>query len=418
MSRSTRPATTLLAAATIVAGLAPGLGDARAAASSGVPDDWAVLEDDTGLLTVAAPPDWSDLETAPTPDTAELARITAATDIDAYRSGFDEPGLSLVAVPYDPDTTSLVEDALPAGCRVQADSRYDDGAFVGVMRHWTSCGTDTSTEVFIIAATPINRSLTIRLVIQITEPEQQEIAADILASFNLTYLPDPPTSTTTVVTTPGTTSVAPGPSTSTATSTSGAPSTTPPTTAPTTTSGATSTTTSTTTTTPATTGDTQELRDRSGSLLIEVPASWTDVNLRAAIRNDGIELPNIAASPDLDTFLPSGEDEFLTPGVIYRGLPYAEDTEATLRGIGRLSCVDGGITPYSDDLFSGHIWTFPSCGGTPTRQFIVVANANDALFTALLVIRVTEPGNGELSAVLGSFTYDSSAINASQIAPS
>ena len=112
------------------------------------------------------------------------------------------------------------------------------------------------------------------------------------------------------------------------------------------------------------------------------------------------------------------DDDFLTAGVIYRGLPYNADTEAELRAIGRLGCVDGGVQPYSDDLFTGHIWTFPSCGGTDTRQFIVVANPNDASFTALLVIRVTEPGNRELSMLLGSFTYDPAGVAGSQIAAS
>lgn len=407
MSRTTRPAFTLLVAATLAVGLPPLAGLAEAHQPAVVPDDWVTLEDDTGLLTVAVPPEWTDQETARASNSVETARITAATDIDQYRTGFEAPGLSLVALPYNPDTTGVLDDALTAGCRVQGDTRYDDGAFVGILRHWTSCGDGTSTEVYILAAAPVNRSVTVSLIVQITDPDQREIVDHALASFNLTYLPDPPPSTTTVATTPTTPpTTSPGP--------------TPPTTDPTatTTTAPADPASSTTTTLPTNGNEAQELRDESGALLVEVPASWSDVNLRPAVRNDGVELPNIAASPDLDAFLPSGEDEFLTPGVIYRGLPYSEDTQATLRGIGRLGCVDGGITEYSDDLFTGHMWTFPSCGGTSTRQFIVVANANDGSFTALLVIRVTEPGNRELSAVLGSFTYDSGAVSSSPIATS
>lgn len=190
MMRPTRPATILTAAAALVIGAVPATTALASPArpSSVVPDDWVVLEDDTGLLTVAVPPDWADTATAPaTDDGSELGRITAATDIDTYRSGFEEPGVTLVALPYNPDTTSIVASTLSEGCRAAEDSRYDDGAFVGVLRHWTACGfgENEDAEVFIVAAAPVNRSVTLRLLVQIAGPEQRDVVEGILATFNL-----------------------------------------------------------------------------------------------------------------------------------------------------------------------------------------------------------------------------------------
>lgn len=399
-----------------------------------VPDDWVELEDDTGLLTVSVPPDWTDVVTSPRTarDGTEEPRLGATTDAQAFEEGFDVPGVVMVAKPYDPDTSGVIDASLSAGCSVRSDSRYDDGAFVGLIRHWTSCTDEAGTaEVWVLAVTPVNRSMTLAMLVQITDPGQRDVVAGILGTFNLTHLPDPPPPTTTD-TGPATTTGA-----TTGATTPGLPSTTlppptapgPPTTAaPATTSPITTspdlTTTSPTPTSPpgvstsvaATAEEPQLVRDDTGSLQIEVPTAWTEIDTAPLVRSDGVELPSIFASTDLERFLPARDDEFLTPGVLYRALPYTDDTEEELLSYGRQGCVDGGVSPYDDDLFSGHMRTFPSCAGTSTRQFIIVANPTDDSFTAVLVIRLTEPGNLELSTLLGSFTYDPSGIAASAIA--
>ena len=60
------------------------------------------------------------------------------------------------------------------------------------------------------------------------------------------------------------------------------------------------------------------LVDDTGSIVVAVPASWTEVDLAPAVNEDHSPRPTIGASPNLASFI----DTFDTPGMLYAAFPF------------------------------------------------------------------------------------------------
>jgi len=126
--------------------------------------------------------------------------------------------------------------------------------------------------------------------------------------------------------------------------------------------------------------------DDSGSISVDVPAEWADLN-GAANPNFG---PSLYAATDIRSFL----DTFDTPGVIIEATAgrTAADIQSTLDEIDFSSqCTYVGRDVYGDSLYLGSFDLYTNCGGGTTSIFVVAVTPSDGTFLARLLIQAVEP---------------------------
>ncbi len=126
--------------------------------------------------------------------------------------------------------------------------------------------------------------------------------------------------------------------------------------------------------------------DDSGSITVDVPAEWADLN-GAPNAEFG---PSLYAAPSLDSFLNS----FDTPGVIIEATAgrTSADIDSTLDELDLSDqCTYGGRSPYSDALYTGSLDLYTNCGGGTTSIFVVAVTPSDGTFLARLLIQAVEP---------------------------
>jgi serine protease Do len=126
--------------------------------------------------------------------------------------------------------------------------------------------------------------------------------------------------------------------------------------------------------------------DDSGSITLEVPVEWNDL--------DGTPQPDfgpsIWASPDLASFI----DSFNTPGVIVEatGLEGPPDLEGVLMDFEfGAACTFVGTSPYSDALYTGLIDEYIDCAGRGTSVFVVAVTDEAQTLVARVMIQAVEP---------------------------
>jgi hypothetical protein len=366
MHRATRltlamglPIAAIVAAGQHAAASAPT--DPPSAEAGTLAGETVTVTDDTGTITVDVPATWTDVATAPD---GGRPFIEAAPDRAAYNGTFTVPGVTYIAAPFSADTEAATQQfGLTSGCASEETQSYDDGAFAGTQLVYSQCGGEgSSAEFHVIAANPQNQAFTALLRIQITGPDETPILQGILDTFNMT--PAAVAGTTTV---PGTTTAG-------ASTTTSAP------------GGA----------FPMPTGeipaDWTPLTDDTGSIAIDVPSTWTAIDLAPAENEDGSAQPWISATTDQALFFPAEgtTDTFSVPGVIYRAIPYEADTAARLAAsVYNDECTPQPMQSYDDGVFAGHIQSFESCAGTQTRILQVAASPADGSFTASLLIQLT-----------------------------
>lgn len=112
------------------------------------------------------------------------------------------------------------------------------------------------------------------------------------------------------------------------------------------------------------------ITDDTGTLTVEVPAGWSDVDTSPGDM-DGATVPYIAAAPDLDSFL----NTWGTPGLQFGALDAASWTVEDLLAANDASaeCSDGGRHDYTDGAFEGTYQVWEGCGGTDA-VYVVLAS--------------------------------------------
>jgi serine protease Do len=149
------------------------------------------VTDDSGVVTVDVPTDWSDLDGSPFTDGAgnDWARLVASSDLDAYFSSWGTPGLAVMAS-QDAVSNMSVDDllddttsALPgSGCTEEARDAFEDSYYSGTFSYWTGCG-DTKASYLVVAATDLNQSHAIVVAVQANTDEDLAVADRALGSF-------------------------------------------------------------------------------------------------------------------------------------------------------------------------------------------------------------------------------------------
>jgi hypothetical protein len=319
------------------------------------PVDFVTLTDDTGTITVGVPSSWTDVDTAPDGD---APWISAAPDLDGFISTFDVPGIIVEAVPYTADTATAARDhGYASSCAEEMVLPYDDGVFAGSHLIDTGCGDAGTSAYHVIAVNPESKAFTALLDIQLTAVDHASTLEGILDSFDLT---DEAWATGSVGPYSAMPAAAPG--------------------------GA----------FPAPSGEIPvgwtTLVDDTQTLQIDVPSTWSAIDLAPWYADDGSARPEISATTDASLFFGSADtaDIFAVPGVQFRALAYEADTAARLAASSfHDACVAAPLQTYDDGVFVGHIQSFDACGGTSTRNVVVVASPAGGAFTALLDIQMT-----------------------------
>ncbi len=140
----------------------------------------------------------------------------------------------------------------------------------------------------------------------------------------------------------------------------------------------------------------RRVSDNSGSIVVDVPAEWSDVDGRA------FEIgPGLVAAPDVDAY----NNGYSTPGVsILASRDLSRNPDAVLDEFSFPACTASGRGNYSDGKFTGRVSRYESCDGRDTAIVVIAAVPPDSSYTILVVVQLVEPRDAEaLDTIVTSF---------------
>lgn len=148
------------------------------------------------------------------------------------------------------------------------------------------------------------------------------------------------------------------------------------------------------------------IQDDSGSISLEVPSEWADVDGAPYTDDGGNEIFDVRAASDLETFMNSWD----TPGVIVSAsVDLAQNNnEVTLLDdlVDALSgqCTYVGRSDYEDALYTGAYDVYEDCGGTGATYVVVGAVPEDRSFVVRVQIQANSDADFEaLDHILDTF---------------
>ena len=144
-----------------------------------------------------------------------------------------------------------------------------------------------------------------------------------------------------------------------------------------------------------------QVTDDSGSIVVEVPSTWTDVKTSPLTLDDGSTAPFIGAATNLDKF----ENTYDVPGMEFALLAPVDDLDETL---GMFSftgdCKDNGIQDYDDGVFTGRYQVWSDCQGGDTAVIVLTAVPSDGRYTAVLLVQaITDADLDALDHIFATF---------------
>ena len=149
-------------------------------ASGVVPEGWTVIVDDTQTITIAVPPTWTDVDTAPF---GEWPTIDATPDRVAYDTDAG-PGVYFSANEFSENPEWHSELAYhEENCVDNGAAPWTNGTFTGTVRVYTECSGNPTTA-YRIVANPADGAFTAALVVQLAgAPDDATVLAGLLGSF-------------------------------------------------------------------------------------------------------------------------------------------------------------------------------------------------------------------------------------------
>ncbi|HEY7071429.1 MAG TPA: DUF2510 domain-containing protein [Acidimicrobiales bacterium] len=115
--------------------------------------------------------------------------------------------------------------------------------------------------------------------------------------------------------------------------------------------------------------DYMTVSDETGTIVVDVPVEWSDVDDTLLPIDDGTSIPDVAASPDLDAAQGYG-----APGVEVSATDIGViDVATAMAWLAPTDCTSAGTEDYDDGVFEGQIEYFTDCGGTDTLYLLLAA---------------------------------------------
>lgn len=155
-------------------------------------DDLVDVTDDSGSVFATAPAAWTDVDGRPwvDDDDQEIGNaLTVSTDVDAWRSGWGEPGVFIGAsaeLGFASLDSFLDDRTYDQDCERLERRDYFDGLYSGRADLYVDCGTEGSFFAQ-IAAVPEDESFLVS--VQLLAPTEQDLDAVIIVVE--TFLADP-----------------------------------------------------------------------------------------------------------------------------------------------------------------------------------------------------------------------------------
>ncbi|MGI9015840.1 MAG: hypothetical protein ACR2HR_01835 [Euzebya sp.] len=148
------------------------------------------------------------------------------------------------------------------------------------------------------------------------------------------------------------------------------------------------------------------ITDDTGAIEVEVPTEWSDVDGRPYNDEQGRQLFDVRAAPDLQPFAETWD----VPGIIVTAsteVAQSQNEETLLDElVGPFSgvCSYTGRQPYDDGLYTGQADVYENCGGTDTAYLVVGAVPASRSFVVRVQVQVVEERDLEaLERALASF---------------
>ena len=144
------------------------------------------------------------------------------------------------------------------------------------------------------------------------------------------------------------------------------------------------------------------IEDDSGTIMVSVPAAWSDVVGSPTDLGDGIASPTLIASPSIADY----NATWSTPGMEFLASPtLTQFSSAELLDLAAPpDCVSQGRSDYDDGFFVGQFEVFTDCGGTGTQFYVVASTSTDGSYGVLVAVQVVSDADLEaLDNILGSF---------------
>jgi hypothetical protein len=110
--------------------------------------------------------------------------------------------------------------------------------------------------------------------------------------------------------------------------------------------------------------------DDTGTIVVDVPVEWTDVNGAPWVLDDGTAIPDVAASSDSGAFLGTYD----APGVEVSATDISVvDVPTAMALLAPTDCTSAGSDAYDDSVFAGEVEFFTDCAGTDTIYLLLAA---------------------------------------------
>lgn len=117
--------------------------------------------------------------------------------------------------------------------------------------------------------------------------------------------------------------------------------------------------------------DYTQVSDDTGTIVVEIPVEWSDVNGAPYALDDVTEIPDVAASTDLAGFA----ETYAVPGVEVAATDISViDVPTAMTLMAPAECTSLGSEAYDDPAFEGEIEFFTDCAGTGTVYMLLAAS--------------------------------------------
>ncbi len=148
--------------------------------------EYTSITDDSGLLIVEVPTDWTDIDGRPwIRDEEEIGvAVKAAPDLDAFFETWTTPGVTFAAsaqIEHTPETM-LGELNFEDACDYDGRYPYEDPLYTGQYDLWVDCGGE-GTLILALFAQPEDQSFIIVVLVQIVTEADLEALDHILDTF-------------------------------------------------------------------------------------------------------------------------------------------------------------------------------------------------------------------------------------------